>query len=216
MRHTTLLLALAALAATSCSLQLDSQYGLRWDRRVPVLRNDEDAGSPHVDDVNPQWPTQKETDITEASTLGQSQSNEATIHEFELLEPRQDFHVSPREISTEMSQATSEPTIENRLALPQKASDLEPNIGQFILKSFATIALIGAAGFLLLIGFIVAAFTDWSGTSNGGGSGGGGVGIDLGGDIPLGNGLFGVLVTGLGIFFCIKLIKRIWKKSPRS
>ena len=27
MRHTTLLLALAVLAATSCSLQLDSQYG---------------------------------------------------------------------------------------------------------------------------------------------------------------------------------------------
>lgn len=36
MRHTTLLLALAALATTSCSLQLDSQYGLRWDRRVTV------------------------------------------------------------------------------------------------------------------------------------------------------------------------------------
>lgn len=39
MRHTTLLLALAALAATSCSLHLDSQYGLRWDRRVPVDRS---------------------------------------------------------------------------------------------------------------------------------------------------------------------------------
>jgi len=31
-------LSLAALAATSCSLQLDSQYGLRWDRRVPADR----------------------------------------------------------------------------------------------------------------------------------------------------------------------------------
>lgn len=37
----TLLLALAALAATSCSLQLDSQYGLRWDRRVPAQRHNE-------------------------------------------------------------------------------------------------------------------------------------------------------------------------------
>jgi len=43
MRHTTLLLALAALAATSCSLQLDSQYGLRWDRRVPVQKHSEQA-----------------------------------------------------------------------------------------------------------------------------------------------------------------------------
>ena len=41
MRHTTLLLALAALAATSCSLQFDSQYGLRWDRRVPVQKHSE-------------------------------------------------------------------------------------------------------------------------------------------------------------------------------
>lgn len=31
MRHTTLLLTLAALAAISCSLQIDSQYGLRWE-----------------------------------------------------------------------------------------------------------------------------------------------------------------------------------------
>lgn len=35
MRRTTLLFAFAALAATSCSLQLDSQYGLRWNRRLP-------------------------------------------------------------------------------------------------------------------------------------------------------------------------------------
>lgn len=33
-----IVLFLAALAATSCSLQLDSQYGLRWDRRVPADR----------------------------------------------------------------------------------------------------------------------------------------------------------------------------------
>ena len=37
----TLLLALVALAATSCSLQLDSQYGLRWDRSIPVQRHHE-------------------------------------------------------------------------------------------------------------------------------------------------------------------------------
>jgi uncharacterized membrane protein len=41
LKHTTLLLALAALAATSCSLQIDSQYGLRWDRRVTVPQRSE-------------------------------------------------------------------------------------------------------------------------------------------------------------------------------
>jgi hypothetical protein len=30
-----------ALAATSCSLQLDSQYGLRWDRSIPARRHHE-------------------------------------------------------------------------------------------------------------------------------------------------------------------------------
>lgn len=37
----TLLLAFAALTVTSCSLQLDSQYGLRWDRSVSAMRHSE-------------------------------------------------------------------------------------------------------------------------------------------------------------------------------
>lgn len=41
MRHTTLLLAFAALAATSCSLQLDSQYGLRWEPKTHAVPNSE-------------------------------------------------------------------------------------------------------------------------------------------------------------------------------
>ncbi len=41
LKRTPLLLALAALAATSCSLQIDSQYGLRWDRRVTVPQRSE-------------------------------------------------------------------------------------------------------------------------------------------------------------------------------
>ena len=41
MRHTTLLLAFAALAFTSCSLQLDSQYGLRWEPKTHAVPNTE-------------------------------------------------------------------------------------------------------------------------------------------------------------------------------
>ncbi|MDA0677762.1 MAG: hypothetical protein O3B34_00895 [Bacteroidetes bacterium] len=37
----TLLIALKALAATSCSIQLNSQYGLRWDRSIPAQRHNE-------------------------------------------------------------------------------------------------------------------------------------------------------------------------------
>ena len=50
MRHTTLLLALAALAATSCSLQLDTQYGLRWDRSVPAMRHSENQSQEPLTD----------------------------------------------------------------------------------------------------------------------------------------------------------------------
>jgi hypothetical protein len=38
MRNTTLFV-LAAIAATSCSLQIDSQYGMRWEQRRPEQRH---------------------------------------------------------------------------------------------------------------------------------------------------------------------------------
>ena len=39
MRNTTLLFVFAAIAATSCSLQIDSQYGMRWEQRRPEQRH---------------------------------------------------------------------------------------------------------------------------------------------------------------------------------
>ena len=39
MRNTPLLFVLAAIAATSCSLQIDSQYGMRWEQRRPEQRH---------------------------------------------------------------------------------------------------------------------------------------------------------------------------------
>ena len=55
----TLLLALAALAATSCSIQFDSQYGLRWYRLVTVpqrAESDFTEAQPKVEpDVAPEW-----------------------------------------------------------------------------------------------------------------------------------------------------------------
>jgi hypothetical protein len=35
MRNTTLLLVVTTIAATSCSLQIDSQHGMRWEQRRP-------------------------------------------------------------------------------------------------------------------------------------------------------------------------------------
>lgn len=50
----TLHLALVALAATSCSLQLDSQYGLRWDRRVTVPQRAESDINKAQPEVEPE------------------------------------------------------------------------------------------------------------------------------------------------------------------
>jgi hypothetical protein len=69
MRHTTLLLALAALAATSCSLQFDSQYGLRWDRRVTVPQGTESDVTEPQPEVEPEvvqeWYTSESDPQTE-------------------------------------------------------------------------------------------------------------------------------------------------------
>ena len=56
MKQSTLLLAFAALAATSCSLQLDSQYGLRWDRRVTVPQRAESDITESQPVVEPEVP----------------------------------------------------------------------------------------------------------------------------------------------------------------
>lgn len=54
MKHPIILLALAALAITSCSLQLDSQYGLRWDRRVTVPQRAESDVTEDQPEVEPE------------------------------------------------------------------------------------------------------------------------------------------------------------------
>jgi len=50
----TLLLALAVLAATSCSIHLDSQYGLRWDHRVTVPQRAESDINKAQPEVEPE------------------------------------------------------------------------------------------------------------------------------------------------------------------
>lgn len=67
-----ILLYLAALAATSCSLQLDSQYGLRWDPKVTAPRDHIAHLEPHYGEVAPiqTEPTpQNQSESTESRTL---------------------------------------------------------------------------------------------------------------------------------------------------
>jgi hypothetical protein len=71
MKHPIVLLAFAALAATSCSLQLDSQYGLRWDRRVTVPQRAESDFTEAQPEVEPEvaleWHAAESEPQTEAA-----------------------------------------------------------------------------------------------------------------------------------------------------
>lgn len=71
MKQPILLLILAALAATSCSLQLNSQYGLRWDRRVTVpqrAESDITESQPMVEpEVAQEWYAAESEPQTEAA-----------------------------------------------------------------------------------------------------------------------------------------------------
>ena len=75
------LLFLAALAATSCSLQLDSQYGLRWDRSIPAQRHHE-AEPKHTETIA------ASTTVTDESqnTSGWTQADVDQIDETQSLD----------------------------------------------------------------------------------------------------------------------------------
>jgi hypothetical protein len=93
MRHTTLLLALAALAATSCSLQLDSQYGLRWERRLPVPK--QESESRQILNETNFYGTNLGQDGNSQNTIGQSMTypisleldSEVTSHPADHFDP---------------------------------------------------------------------------------------------------------------------------------
>ena len=85
MKHHTLFLAIAALAATSCSLQLDSQYGLRWDRRVLAPKDQTAHAESHSNvapsvqaEVIPQRQIQTSEGLTLAGPQGENYSLQYT------------------------------------------------------------------------------------------------------------------------------------------
>jgi hypothetical protein len=161
MRHTTLLLALAALAATSCSLQLDSQYGLRWDRRVTVpqrAESDFSEAQPEVEpEVAPEWYAAESEPPTE--TAQHMAAPEA-----------KDFEVSlPFGIQMNDLPKAAQPQIERRLEKLQMQSASNHQVKKSVDNSAAStvlkivtvvlgICLILLGGLLFFIGYLVSFF----------------------------------------------------------
>jgi len=161
MKHTTLLLAFAALASTSCSLQLDSQYGLRWDRRVTVpqrAESDFTEAQPEVEpEVAPEWYAAESEPPTE--TAQHMAAPEAT-----------DFEVSlPFGIQLGDLPEAAQPHVERRLeklhtqsaSNHQKKMSLVDSAASTVLKIVTVvlgICLILLGGLLLFIGYLVSFF----------------------------------------------------------
>jgi len=157
----TLHLALVALAATSCSLQLDSQYGLRWDRRVTVPQRAES-------DINKAQP-EVEPEVAPECYVAESESPTETAQHMAAPEVA-DFEVSlPFGIQIEELPEAVAPHVERRLeklhtqsvSNHQKKMSLVDSAASTVLKIVTVvlgICLILLGGLLLFIGYLVSFF----------------------------------------------------------
>ena len=157
----TLLLALAALAATSCSLQLDSQYGLRWDRRVTVpqrAESDVTEDQPEVEpEVAQEWYTAESESQTEAT-------QPLAIPEAADFETSLPFGIQMDDLPEAVA-----PHVERRLeklqekhSNDQKKKSVGYSAASTVLKIVTVvlgICLILLGGLLLFLGYLVSFFS---------------------------------------------------------
>ena len=153
MKSTTLLLALAALAATSCSLQLDSQYGLRWDRRVPAQRHNE-TESERTETIAAATTVTDEfhttTDWSEANYAQIDEAQSADQIQLTTDRPEPGYEAFTEEQTTmAQGQASSEdhisPTLEDR----------GPDPKEVLSKFFGTLVMMLGVLFLLITYFAI-------------------------------------------------------------
>ena len=211
MRHITLLLAFAALAANSCSLQLDSQYGLRWDRSVPAMRHSENQSQePLTDPDRYVKPAQFEhstiefapTPNNEPIEIAQYDQMVEVVREEQL--PYTDYsnqNHRPYSVDTATEDTEVQPT-----STQSEIKKADPLI--VILKALLTLAL-GVFVLILLAFSVLVAII-------GGGGGGGGMFSPWAGADPIIDPIIYFLFTGLGIWGYIMLMKKFWKKPSKS
>lgn len=208
MRNTNLLLSLAALAATSCSLQLDSQYGLRWDRSVPAIRQSQNQSQePFTDTDRYAELAQVEPYTIEIAPTYNNEPSAIALYDH-MVEVDCEEQLPYSNIANQNHQAYSVDTIKVDTGVPQatissKSTKADPFI--ILLKALLTLVLGVFVLILVALAVLVAMI--------GGGGGGGGM-FDLWGDG--GDPIIFFLFSGLGIWGYVLLMKKFWKKPSKS
>ncbi|MEY2971955.1 MAG: hypothetical protein RL738_796, partial [Bacteroidota bacterium] len=208
---TTLLAALAL--TTSCSLQLDSQYGLRWDRRIYAPQSEHTSAiTPEVASANAvaavdvkgatMAPLSAESFTVPTDQLRTYDPLEIT-ESTSIPEAPQTFWAAPESETRPNTNPESPidaevPTIKSKL----DGTDI------IVLKVLATLIL-GFVGLVLAFyGLIILLITDWTSTT-------GSWGYILG-TVGWPEGLLTTLITGSGVWLCISLIKKLWTKKSKQ
>lgn len=208
MRNITLLLAFATLAATSCSLQLDSQYGLRWDRSVPAMRHSENQSQEPLTDPDRYVETaQVEPSTIEFAPTPNNEPNKLAQYD-QMVEVAREEQLPYTDNSNQNHRPYSVDTVTidsevQPASTPSETTQADPFI--IFLKALLTLVLGVFVLVLLALAVLVAMI--------GGGGGGGGM-FDLWGDG--GDPIIFFLFTGLGIWGYIVLMRKFWKKPSKS
>jgi hypothetical protein len=203
-----LILFLAALAATSCSLQLDSQYGLRWDRSVPAMRQSENQSlEPLTNPDRYAEPAQVEPGTIEFAPTYNNEPNEIA-HYDHLVEIVREEQLPYSDNSNQNHRTYSVETLILDTEVPPASTQTETTKADPIILLFkALLTLVLGVFVLMLLAFTILVAIIAS-------AGGGGGMFDLWGDG--GDPFIFFLLTGLGVWGYIVLMKKFWKKSPKS
>lgn len=198
MKRTTLLLVTVALATTSCSLKLDSQYGLRWEP-TPIVRLEPTIGEATVypAEVPAEVYVPFDPMITANPTgypIQKSQTRELDRIPFTAAD-------TLPESAPESDAAPQLQDIESITESPAQEAPKSNSVGffEFIL------ALGFFSGFLASLGAMgtIIGLTNWSGPGSMAGPG------NLLGTFSAVEGLFGVIAMGGIALLCLVIIKAL-------
>lgn len=167
MRHTTLLLAFAALAFTSCSLQLDSQYGLRWEPKTHTVPNSErgqkSTSAPEIalaEPAAPSWNSYErqasesfET-VTQLDYTLEHQDTELVPHPSMDAAPADVIQLDPHFLERELTSVSTDTPTNVHHAAPNAATVL----GAALLIIAGIFGLLVAAIFMIIMGAYGASF----------------------------------------------------------
>lgn len=167
MRNITLLLAFAALAATSCSLQLDSQYGLRWEPKTRTVPNSErgqkSTSAPEIalaEPAAPSWNSHERQASESFETV--TQLDYTVEHQDTELVPHPDMDASTADVIELDPQFLEREPASILMGTPSNVQRADPNpaaaLGAALLIIAGIFGLLVATIFIIIMGAYGASF----------------------------------------------------------